>query len=248
MSPLAGKRAFLTGATGGLGQAIAQGLAAAGIRLALGYNAAADRAEALAETLPGEGHLAIRSPVTDSAELAGAAATIEGAFGGLDILVNCAGITRFVPHADLDALDDALIEDILSVNVRGVIAATRAMRPMLAASGRGVIVNISSIAARTGMGSNIAYAASKAAVDNLTLSLARALAPSIRVLSVAPGLVDTEFVKSMSADWRNEQAARTPLGGLARPEDVADAVIAAIGLLRYSTGTVIAVDGGRPLS
>ncbi|MFT4148564.1 MAG: SDR family oxidoreductase [Paracoccaceae bacterium] len=247
MIDLSGKRAFVTGATGGLGQAIARGLAQAGARVALGYNSAAAAAEALAADLPGEGHLPLRAPVTDSPALTAAAGAIRDVFGGLDILVNCAGITRFVPHGDLDGLDDQIIDDILAVNVRGVIAATRAMRPMLDETGKGVVVNISSIAARTAMGSNIAYAASKAAVDNLTLSLARALAPRIRVLSVAPGLVDTEFVKALSQDWRDEQAARTPLGDLAQPEHVADAVVAAAGLLTYSTGAVIAVDGGRPL-
>lgn len=247
MIDLSGKRAFVTGATGGLGKAIAVGLAASGARVALGYNNASQGAEALAATLAGTGHLPLRAPVTDSAGLKVAADTIRGAFGGLDILVNCAGITRFVPHSDLDELDDEIIDAILAVNVRGVIACTRAMRPMLEENGKGVIVNISSIASRTGMGSNIAYCASKAAVDNLTISLARALAPRIRVLSVAPGLVDTDFVKSLSKDWRDEQAARTPLGGLAQPEHVADAVIAAAGLLTYSTGSVIAVDGGRPL-
>ncbi len=247
MIALANKRALVTGATGGLGKAIAAGLAAAGARVALGYNRAGAEAEALAATLPGNGHLPLCAPVTDSAALSEAAGRIMAEFGGLDILVNCAGITRFCPHGDLEALDDAIINDILAVNVRGVIACTRAMRPMLDATGRGVIVNISSIAARTAMGSNIAYCASKAAVDNLTMSLARALAPKIRVLSVAPGLVDTEFVKALSQDWRDEQAARTPLGDLARPEHVADAVVAAAGLLTYSTGTVIAVDGGRPL-
>ncbi len=247
MIGLSGRGALVTGATGGLGKAIAAGLAAAGARVALGYNSAASGAEALAAALPGEGHLPLCVPVTDSMALAAAAGKIRETFGGLDILVNCAGITRFVPHDDLEALEDRIIDDILSVNIRGVIACTRAMRGMLDESGKGVVVNISSVAARTGMGSNIAYCASKAAVDNLTLSLARALAPKIRVLSVAPGLVDTDFVKALSQDWRDEQAARTPLGNLAQPEHVADAVVAAAGLLTYSTGTVIAVDGGRPL-
>ena len=110
-----------------------------------------------------------------------------------------------------------------------------------------MIVNISSIAAQTAVGSNVMYCASKAAIDNMTKSLARALAPRIRVLSVSPGLVDTEFVKSMDPAWRNEQAARTPLKRLTEPEDVASAVIAAIKYLTFSTGTIITVDGGRIL-
>jgi len=98
------------------------------------------------------------------------------------------------------------------------------------------------------MGSNVMYCASKAAVDNMTQSLARALAPAVRVLSVSPGLVDTDFVKSLDPQWRDEQCARTPLGRLAAPEEVASAVLVAVRDLTFTTGCVLAVDGGRPLS
>ena len=98
------------------------------------------------------------------------------------------------------------------------------------------------------MGSNVAYCASKAAVNNLTLSLAWALAPAIRVVAVSPGLSDTEFVKSLDQAWRDEQANRTPLKRLASPDEVADAVIAVATHLRFTTGTIIPVDGGRPLA
>jgi 3-oxoacyl-[acyl-carrier protein] reductase len=98
------------------------------------------------------------------------------------------------------------------------------------------------------MGSNIMYCASKAAVDNMTQSLARALAPAVRVISVSPGLVDTDFVKSLDPKWRDEQAARTPLGRLATPEEVAAMVIAAVRDLTFTTGCILAVDGGRPLN
>ncbi|CAN7443294.1 SDR family NAD(P)-dependent oxidoreductase [Rhizobium sp. LjRoot30] len=246
MMRLDGKTAFVTGGAGGLGKAICIALAKSGARVAVGYNTAA-KAEALVAALPGEGHLAVHAPVTDTPALASAAERLQAEFGALDILVNCAGITRFVAHGDLDALDDALIDDILSVNVRGVIAVTRAMLPLLREGGEGLVVNISSIAANTAMGSNIAYCASKAAVDNLTKSLGRALAPQVRVVSVAPGLVDTEFVQSLDVSWRNQQAERTPLKRLADPDEVAQAVIAAATTLTFMTGAVIPVDGGRPL-
>jgi 3-oxoacyl-[acyl-carrier protein] reductase len=187
-------------------------------------------------------------PVTDSAALAEAIATIDRRHARLDLLVNSAGITRFVPHGDLDALDDALISRILDVNVRGVIASVRAALPLMRRSGGGAIVNISSIAAVTAMGSNIAYCASKAAVDNLTKSLARALAPEIRVVSVSPGLVDTEFVRGLDQSWRDEQAGRTPLRRLADPGEVARAVLAAATSLTFTTGAILPVDGGRPLT
>jgi 3-oxoacyl-[acyl-carrier protein] reductase len=246
--PLAGKIALVTGATGGIGAAIALKLAQAGATVVAGYNSGRDAAVTLAAELPGNGHIALSAPVTDSAKLDTLADDIRRGFGKLDILVNCAGTTRFVPHADLDALDDDLIDQILRVNVRGVIAVTRATLPLLRASGAGLVVNISSIAATTAMGSNIAYCASKAAVDNLTKSLARALAPEIRVVSVSPGLVDTAFVGGLDPAWRDQQARLTPLGRLGQPEEVASAVLAVAAYLTFTTGSVIPVDGGRPLA
>ncbi len=241
---------LVTGGAGGLGVAICNGLAQAGFRLAVGYRQSQQAAAALAAALPGGGHEAIAFDVTNSAALPQAAAALESVMGGCDALVNGAGTTRFVAHADLNGLDDALIDEILTTNIRGPFAAVRALHPLLARSrlpGGGVVVNISSIAARSGNGSNIMYCASKAALDNMTLSLARALAPQVRVLSVSPGLVDTQFVKSLDQSWRDAQVAHTPLGRLAAPEEVAAAVLAAIRDLRFSTGCVIPVDGGRPL-
>jgi 3-oxoacyl-[acyl-carrier protein] reductase len=245
--------AVVTGATGGLGEAICRALADAGFRVVAGYRSSPGAAHALVEQMnerKAGGHCALAAPVTDSRALAQLAADIEARYGRCDVLVNCAGTTRFVAHDDLDGLDDALIDDILATNVRGPFAMVRALKRLLAQSeldGGGVVINISSIAARTAMGSNVAYCASKAALDNLTQSLARALSPAIRVLSVSPGLVDTEFVKSMDPAWRDEQAGRTPLGRLAQPREIALAVVAAVRDLRFSTGCVLAVDGGRPL-
>jgi 3-oxoacyl-[acyl-carrier protein] reductase len=243
--------AVVTGGTGGIGAAICKELAVAGFTVVVGYRKSAAQAEALASQLSGAGHAAMPAPVTDSAALGALAAALRLRYERCDVLVNCAGTTRFVSHADLDGLDDALIDDILATNVRGSFAAVRALLPLMKLSqypGGAVVVNISSIAARTGMGSNVMYCASKAALDNMTQSLARALAPGVRVISVSPGLVDTEFVKSLDPKWRDEQAARTPLGRLAKPEEVAAAVRAAIRDLTFSTGCILAVDGGRPLS
>ena len=245
--PLANRVAVVTGGTGGIGAAICKALAEAGAAVAIGYNSASEKAEAMLGELPGDGHMALRTPVTDTAALSDAIATVDKRHGGLDLLVNSAGITRFVPHGDLDALDDALISRILDVNVRGLIASVRAALPLMRRSGGGAIVNISSIAGVTAMGSNIVYCASKAAVDNLTKSLARALAPDIRVVSVSPGLVDTEFVRGLDQSWRDEQAGRTPLRRLAAPEEVARAVLAVATSLTFMTGAILPVDGGRPL-
>jgi 3-oxoacyl-[acyl-carrier protein] reductase len=243
--------AVVTGGTGGIGAAICRALASAGFAVVVGYRSSAAAAMRLAADLPGSAHSASSAPVTNSEALRRLAAQIEERYHRCDVLVNCAGTTRFVPHGDLDGLDDSLIDNILITNVRGSFAALRALLPLLKAStqpGGGVVVNISSIAARTAMGSNIMYCASKAAVDNMTRSLARALAPAVRVVSVSPGLVDTEFVKSLDPKWREEQAARTPLGRLAAPAEVAAAVVAAVRDLTFTTGCILAVDGGRPLN
>jgi 3-oxoacyl-[acyl-carrier protein] reductase len=242
--------AVVTGGAGGLGVAICEALAQAGYSVVVGYNRSATAAQALAARLPGGGHAALPAPVTDSSALAQLAADIANRWGRADVLVNCAGTTRFVVHAQLDQLDDALADEILATNVRGPFAATRALLPLLRRCplpGGGVVVNISSIAAVTATGSNVIYCASKAALDNMTKSLARALSPEVRVLSVSPGLVDTDFVKSLDVSWRDEQARRTPLGRLSAPEEVGRAVLAAVRDLTFSTGCVLAVDGGRPL-
>jgi 3-oxoacyl-[acyl-carrier protein] reductase len=243
--------AVITGGAGGIGAAIGRALAAVGFAVVVGFRRSAVAAEKLAASLPGSGHAALSAPVTDSVGLRALAAAVAERYERCDVLVNCAGITRFVAHADLEGLDDALIDEILATNVRGSFAALRALLPLLRASSRpggAVVVNISSIAARTAMGSNVMYCASKAAVDNMTQSLARALAPAVRVVSVSPGLVDTEFVKSLDLKWREEQTARTPLGRLASPEDVAATVVAAVRDLTFATGCVLPVDGGRPLN
>ncbi len=245
--PLAGQVALVIGGGGGIGSAICRGLAAAGATLVITCRQNLARAESLAAELPGAGHLVSRTPVEDSAALAGLAQRIQAGPGRLDLLVNNAGITRSVPHSELDALDDALIDDIFRINVRGAIATVRAMRSLLAAGEGGLVVNVSSVAGRTALGSNIAYCASKAALDNVTMSLARALAPQIRVVSVSPGWVEGEYALRMPPALIQEQRDRTPLARIASAEDVADAVLALATQLRFTTGAVIPVDGGRPL-
>jgi 3-oxoacyl-[acyl-carrier protein] reductase len=246
--PLQGRVVVVTGGSGGIGSFICRQFAQAGATVVLTYRTRKQPAQQLVDALPGEGHWAKQLAVDDSAGLKSLAADVEARHGRCDVLVNCAGMTRFVPHAELDALDDALIDDIFRVNWRGAFAAVRAFRPLLKVTGNGLVVNISSIAGVTGMGSNVAYCASKAALDCMTKSLARALAPEIRVVSVSPGLVDTEFVRGLDQQWRDEQAARTPLRRLATPDEVGAAVLAVATTLVYSTGCIIAVDGGRPLA
>lgn len=246
-TPLTGKTALVTGGGGGIGSAICRRLAAAGAQVVLNYNSNAEKAQTVAATLAGENHLVIQASVTDSTALAAMAAQVADRYGKLDLLVNNAGITRPVPHDDLDGLDDEWIDRIFQTNVRGAFACVRAFKDLLMAGDGGTVINISSIAARTGVGSNVAYCASKAAMDSLTRSLARALAPQIRVVSVAPGWVWGEYAARMDETYIQGQIDKTPLGRIAQPEDVAEAVLAVATQLTFSTGCIIPVDGGRPL-
>jgi 3-oxoacyl-[acyl-carrier protein] reductase len=250
MQALNSKVAVVTGGAGGIGSAICESLAGAGAAVVVGYNRSEPAARALAARLPAAAaaHTPMRIAVTDSAALAQVGAQVGDTYGRCDILVNCHGTTRFVPHADLDQLDDALIDEVLSTNVRGAFATVRAFRPLLAANGDGLVVNISSIAATLGQGSNVAYCASKAALDSMTRSLARALAPDIRVISVAPGFVKTEFTRHFDDAWISAYLKSTPLRRAVPPEHVGRAVLAAAVSLPSSTGIVIPVDAGRLLS
>ena len=244
---LDGKVAVVTGGSNGIGAASVRRLAAAGAKVVVGYNNGRDRAERLIEELPGEGHRSVHIRLQDTQTLKEAATRVAEAYGRADILVNSAGMTRPIPHADLDALDDDTIDSILIANVRGPFATIRAFAPLLRQSGAGVIVNISSLSAVTGMGSNIAYCASKAALDTMTMSLARALAPAIRVLCVSPGAVPTDFVAGRDRAAVERLAEGTPLKRVTEPDDVALAVMSCITHLPSSTGMRILVDGGRHL-
>jgi 3-oxoacyl-[acyl-carrier protein] reductase len=246
---LEGRLALVVGGSGGIGAASARLLAGAGARVVVTHtDRSAEAAASLARSLPGAGHLALPADVADSASLLALRDAVRAQCGeALHVLVNAAGFTKPVPHADLDALDDALIDRMFAVNWRGQFAAIRAFAPMLKASGNGLIVSISSIAGQTGIGSSIAYCAVKAGVDVMTKSLARALAPEIRVMGVAPGVVDTGFVPGRQAEFNAKTAAATPLRRIATAEDVAEAVLACATSLSFSTGATVVVDGGRSL-
>lgn len=247
LRPLSGQVALVTGASRGIGAAIATTLAHAGARLVMTHRDSAEDANEVRRALPGDGHRIVQASADDSNALVELGESIAHIEGRLDVLVNNAAVTRVIAHDDLDRLDDDLFDQIMQTNVRGPFATIRVLRVLLDAGSGGVVVNISSVAARMANGSNVAYCASKAALDNMTASLARALAPKIRVYSVAPGLVDTELTRDWAPERRDLMIARTPLGRLATPQDCADAVLAAVTSLRSTTGVVIPVDGGFPL-
>ena len=263
---LQNKIALVTGGAGGIGSAICRKLADEGASVVVTYNSNAEKAENLLKTLNGDNHTIFHAPTTDAERVGLLADFVKTKYGKLDILVNNAGITTPIPHANLEELTDEWIDKIMQTNVRGTFAMVRAFEKLLKSPptpeggdstdapplgagglGLGLIVNISSVAAITGIGSNIAYCASKAAIDSMTRSLARALAPDIRVVSVSPGFVEGEYTKSFDPAFLKMQLDGTPLNRFATPEDVADAVYVLTTYLRFTTGSIIAVDGGKPL-
>jgi 3-oxoacyl-[acyl-carrier protein] reductase len=245
---MSGQVAVVSGAGGGIGSAICQRLAEAGAHVVLTYRQSREKTQAVADSLSGEGHMVVQAPVDDSTAVQRLAGQVAERYGRVHLLVNCAGVTRPVAHDDLDGLDDELIDHIFRVNWRGAFAMIRAFRPLLDKGEGGTVVNISSIAGVTAVGSNVAYCASKAAMNSMTMSLARALAPKIRVVSVSPGWVLGEYAKRADPTYLQEQIDKTPLGRLATAEDVAEAVWAVATQLTFTNGCIIPVDGGRPLS
>lgn len=239
--------ALVTGASSGIGKATAIRLAALGSSVIVGYHSRREIAEAVVRGLEGNGHVAVRIAIDEPASIAQAAAMVNARFGRLDALVNCGGATMPVPSDDLDQLTDEIFDHTVTLNLRGPFAMVRAFRPLLERGSGAVIVNISSIAARTGVGSSLAYLAAKGGVDSLTIALAKVLAPKIRVFSVSPAGVDTDFVPGRSREQLQRVAEKLPLGRITMPDDVARAVIACVVNLTSSTGIIVPVDEGRHL-
>jgi ketoreductase RED2 len=234
--------ALVTGSSSGIGAAIARALHAAGWRVVLNGHRDAEAGGALGAALGAAPYVdADVSRPDDARRLVEAAVA---AHGRLDAVVNNAGIARRIPHADLDAVDDAFWDLVMAVNLKGPWNVARAARPHLAAA-RGQIVNTASIAGFTAVGSSIPYSVSKAGVLQLTKLLAKALGPEIRVNAVAPGYIETPLTR----DWqplREHVAAHAPARRLGAPEDVARVVVALLDL-DYVTGAVVPVDGGLSL-
>ena len=247
MKKLDGKVAVVTGGSNGIGAATVRKLSAEGARVVIGYNKGEERARDLIMSLPNKGHMIQRIVLEDSASIAALSETVSSQYGRLDILVNSAGFTKPIAHVDLNALDDVLFDSIMIANVRGVFATIRALTPLMKQTGDAVVVNVSSIAAFTGSGSNIAYCASKAALDTMSMSLARVLGPEVRVLCVSPGAVATDFVAGRDRAALEKAAQATPLKRVVEAQDIADAILACATLLKLSTGSRIVVDGGRHL-
>lgn len=244
--------ALVTGAGSGIGRATALRLAGLGASVVIGYNTRREAAEETLQMLPAPaadqaGHMVLHISVDDSASIARAAKTVAERFGRLDVLVNNGGATTPVPADDLEAMSDEIFDRVLAVNLRGPFAMVRAFRPLLERGQQAAVINISSIAARTGVGSSLAYCAAKGGLDSLTVGLAKVLAPGVRVFSVSPAGVDTAFVPGRSRARLEEIAARMPLQKVTTADDVARAVVACACQLTSTTGVIVPVDEGRHL-
>ncbi|MDR3527583.1 MAG: glucose 1-dehydrogenase [Rhizomicrobium sp.] len=250
-----GRVAIVTGSAKGIGAATALALASQGAKVVVNYNISKDSAEATLDLIRkvGAEALAVQGNVAEEADCQRIFDTAFAAWGRVDILVNNAGTTKFADHRDVAALSPADFAEIYAVNVTGAYSMTKVAFAALQASGDGAIVNISSIAGLYGVGSSVAYAASKGALNTMTYAMARAYAPQIRVNAVCPGFVATDWFGSrfgaeaavkITALQRN----LAPLKRTAGAEDIAKAVCFLAGPnASCITGETLLVDAGLHL-
>lgn len=238
--------AIVTGGSSGVGAATAAELSRRGWKVAISYSRDSDKAAQVASAC--KDAIAIKGDVAQDADCRRVAAEVLAKWGRIDALVNNAGTTKFVKHADLEGLSAEDILGIFRVNLVGPFQMIRACAAALKES-RGSVVNISSVAHLLGTGSSIAYAASKAALNTMSFSLARALGPEIRVNIVSPGYVRTPWQiaaqgEEGSLEAEKRYAAVAPLKAAAEPQDVAEAVAFLVEGARRITGEIIYVDAG----
>lgn len=248
------KVCVITGSSSGIGAASAILFSQRGWDVCVNYSRDALRAEKVAAACRAHGAAVLieRADVAVDAQCVQLAQRLKDRFGRCDALVNNAGTTKFVDLKDLDGLDAEDFHKIYAVNVIGAFQMTRAFAPLLKASPEAAVVNVSSIASLLGGGSSIAYVASKGALNALTLSLARVLGPQVRVNAVAPGMVDSPWLRNGLGPERFEKMRRSyesasALDTLVSPEDVAETIYYLGAVASRTTGEVHVVDGGRRL-
>ena len=246
--PLAGKVALVTGSAAGIGSASAIAFAREGADVVVNYSRSKAEAEETLERVKREGvrALLIQADCSSEEQIKVMVSQTVKELGGVDILVNNAGRTRFVPLPNIDELTDDDWDSILQLNVKGAFYTTRACAPSMRQRGEGLVVNVSSIAGHTGAGSSIPYAVSKGAMTTLTKSLAKALAPAIRVNAVAPGIVTTRWVAGRE-EHVERYAKDTPMLRAATAEDVAKVIVSFATHGTFLTGEITVVDGGREM-
>jgi 3-oxoacyl-[acyl-carrier protein] reductase len=240
------KVAIVTGGSSGIGAAAVRELSKRGWRVAINYSRDSEKAKNLATEC--KGTFAVQGDVAEDADCRRVAKEVLAEGGRIDALVNSAGTTKFVKHADLEGLSAQDFQDIFRINLIGPFQMIRACAGALKAS-RGAVVNVSSVAHLLGTGSSVAYAASKAALNTMSFSLARSLAPEVRVNVVAPGYVQTPWQVAMHGEAGAAEAAKryasvAPLKAASVPQDVAETIAWLLEGARQATGQVIYVDGG----
>jgi 3-oxoacyl-[acyl-carrier protein] reductase len=255
MYELDGNVYIVTGSGTGVGAACVRILARAGGRVVINYSRSEHEARQVQSDCESIGAetLLVRADVSDDAACCDVAQRTLDRWGRIDGLVNNAAITK---RADPFNLDELTLDDLLGVyrvNVGGVYQMTRAVVPTMRRQGSGAIVNVSSNVAMNGGGSSLAYTASKGAVNSLTLALARVLGPEIRVNAVCPGVINTrwmpEALGEQSFDTLKQRFQDSaPMGRIAEPEDVADAIVWLLAGTTYCTGELLTIDGGIRLS
>ena len=251
---IAGKVAVVTGSSSGVGRATADLLAELGAAVVVNYNRGAEAANEIVAGITSRGGraVAVQADVRSDADCRRLIDAAVDEFGALQILVNNAGMTHFIPHDDLEAVTDEVWDDIIGANLRGVFNCSRAAAPHMRAAGEGAIVNVSSVAGAGGGGSCIPYAASKAGVNVITKSLARVLGPEIRINTIAPGFIEGRWLRGGLGEatyeaGRQRLSETAPLRGVATPETCADAIVALIERNVFVTGQTVTVDGGATL-
>jgi len=248
-----GKVAIVTGSAAGIGAATAELLASRGARVVVNYSQSADEAAAVHAACERYGAEAVlvQADVAADGDCRRLAQAALDRWGRIDWLVNNAGVTAFAAHGDLDALQADDFQRIYAVNVIGSFQMIRACAESMRAHGEGAVVNVSSLAGVAGIGSSVAYAASKGALNTLTVDLARALAPEIRVNAVCPGFVETRWWKNRLGDAYEEQrdrfAAMTPLGKVVTPQETAQTVAFLLAAEKL-TGETLMLDAGLHLN
>jgi len=240
---LAGKVAIVTGSSSGIGEEIARRLSDLGATVVVNSANSVDAGQQVANSLTTES-LYVQADISDQSAGQKLIDTTISKFGQLDILINNAGWTTLVAHHDLDSLTDEIFEKTFDVNVFGTWWLTKAAMPHLKKSTDGNIVNITSIAGVRPVGSSIAYAMTKAALNHMTVLLAKSCGP-VRVNAVAPGLVETPWTRDWQAQHDNVSRV-APLKRSATPQDCGEATLALI-RNKYATGQIFVVDGGLTL-
>ena len=243
--------ALVTGGATGVGRATSLRFAKLGFDVVVNYSRSKSDAEQTANDVNALGVKALLAccDVSDDAKVREMLELVRQTFGRLDVVVNNAATTNFIEHADLEGLTEEMWDRMLDVNLKGAFFVTRAAANLLREGDGGSVVNVSSVAALTGSGSSIAYCASKAGVNTMTKSLARVLAPQVRVNAVCPGPIDSRWIRQGNPDWDlGQMVAAYPIPKASQPDDIADAILFFAVGTSMATGQILSVDGGQTLS